>query len=330
MIVRKDLKEAYEMMNRRPAIIVKSCILTLVLCYVSAPQSAMAYKGATSKFFSPDHVEAYKQFEGEDFNLHIFYPNSKVPTEPAPAILMFHGGGFTKGSPGQFFYLNSYFASRGMVCISVRYRIRKGKVGAVMDGRTALRYVRKNAERFGIDEDRIAVGGGSAGGCLAAALSTSTLIHDPTDDMSIPGYPQALVLFNPVYMWKANDGTPEMRENFTPFKNIHKDMAPAIVLFGEKDKYVNPTKANEFKEKMEKVGVRSELEIYPGEKHSFFTKSQSAVIDTLTKVDIFLTSLGWLEGEPTVEQWHGSTKRGKKKRGKGKKGKKKNVEQSDP
>ena len=55
---------------------------------------------------------------------------------------------------------------------------------------------------------------------------------------------------------------------------------------------------------MQDVGVRSDLEIYPGAKHAFFTKKREYVINTLTDVDEFLTSLGFMSGTPTVEAWH--------------------------
>ncbi|OVE75747.1 hypothetical protein BVX97_03630 [bacterium E08(2017)] len=287
-------------------------IVSLFICLVSTPAELMAYKGAAGKNFPPDHTETYKKFGEQDFKLHFFYPNYQKPTKPTPAIAMFHGGGFSKGSPNAFYYLCHYLASRGMVGISVQYRLNNDKVGAVMDGRTALRYIYKNADKYGIDKNKIAAGGGSAGGCLAAALSTSTLIHDKTDDMSIPGYPKALVLFNPVYTWKAGKGSPEMRNNFTPSENIHADMAPTLVLVGDNDKFLSVQVAKTFQDNMKKVGVRSDLEIYPGATHAFFTKSQEYVVDTLTKVDIFLTALGFLSGEPTVEQWHDQNKPNKK------------------
>lgn len=282
----------------------RSVRFTILSLFVLLPCITHAYKGANAKFFPADEVIPYKTVDGVEMMLHVFYPNSKKPSKPTPAIAMFHGGGFSKGSPGQFFYFCDYVASRGMVGVSVQYRKQGDKIGCVMDGKTAMRYLYQHADKLGIDRNRIAAGGGSAGGCLAAALSTSKVINDPDDDTSIPAAPKALVLFNPVYHWTAGGKySAEFRNDFTPMKNIHADMAPALVISGDNDKHLPEQRLKEFQKKMQDVGARSDLEIYPGEKHAFFTKKRQVVIETLTDVDEFLTSLGFMTGKPTVEAW---------------------------
>ena len=158
---------------------------------------AFAWSGINPKNFKPDHTEVYKKVGNAELSFHVFYPNGKKPKD-APCIVMFHGGGFSKGAPTQFYYLCHYLASRGMVGVSVQYRLNKNNIESVKDGKSAMRYLHKNAAKYGIDSSRIAAGGGSAGGCLAAALSTSKLISEEGEDISIPCQPKALVLFNPV------------------------------------------------------------------------------------------------------------------------------------
>jgi len=252
----------------------------------------------------PDLIEVYKSVDGKDLDLHLFYPGSVKPSRPAPAIVMFHGGGFLKGDPSQFHYLCDYLASRGMVAISVRYRLNNDNIECLRDAKSAMRHVYKHAARFGIDPGKMAAGGGSAGGCLAAALSTSKMINEATDDLSISPEPKALVLFNPVYTSKGTWGAPRQeRDDFTPMDNIHSGMAPALVLFGDEDKFVDVPTMKKFQQKMVDVGVRSELKIYPGAKHAFFNRTKEHVIDTLVEIDRFLESLGFLKGEPTAGTW---------------------------
>lgn len=254
--------------------------------------------------FEPDRIETYKTVDSGDLTLNIFFPESTSPTKPTPTIVLFHGGGFSKGNPDAFYYLCDYLASRGMIAISASYRLNNDNIECLRDAKSAMRYVYQNADKLGIDIEKLAAGGGSAGGCLAAALSTSTLINDKSDDLSVPYQPKALVLFNPVYSSKGTFRAPrELRDDFTPIDNIHSGMPPTLVLFGEEDKFVDVPTMKKFQQKMIDEGVRSELVIYPGAKHSFFDNSPEYVLDTLTQTDRFLESLDFLEGEPTVEKW---------------------------
>ena len=67
----------------------------------------------------------------------------------------------------------------------------------VKDAKAAIAWVRENARRLGIDPDKIAAGGGSAGGHLAASVATLPGLDDAKDDKSVSCLPNALVLFNP-------------------------------------------------------------------------------------------------------------------------------------
>jgi acetyl esterase/lipase len=279
-------------------------ILGLLFLFVCCAIANGAWLGTRVAGGKPDIVEVYKLIDGKELDLHVFYPNSVKPARPTPAIVMFHGGGFSKGDPSHFHYLCDYLASRGMVAISVRYRLNNDNIQCLRDAKSAMRHVYKHAARFGIDLEKVAAGGGSAGGCLAAALSTSKLINEPTDDLSISPEPKALVLLNPIYASKGTLGAPRKeRDDFTPMDNIHSGMAPALVLFGDEDRFVDVPTMKKFQQKMVDAAVRSELKIYPGAKHAFFTKTKEHVVDTLVEIDRFLESLGFLKGEPTVDTW---------------------------
>ena len=89
------------------------------------------------------------------------------------------------------------------MAISAEYRIKNvhgtSPRECVKDGKSAVRYLRKNAAALGIDPDRIVAGRGSAGGHVAAATATLSNYEESGEDLSVSSRPNAPVLFNPVY-----------------------------------------------------------------------------------------------------------------------------------
>ena len=93
--------------------------------------------------------------------------------EPVPAIIHFHGGGFRTGSAEKGTAIR--WAEEGFVGISINYRLSQEATfpAAVHDCKTAIRWARANAAKYGIDAGKIGVFGGSAGGHLAALVGVS-------------------------------------------------------------------------------------------------------------------------------------------------------------
>jgi acetyl esterase/lipase len=192
-----------------------------------------------------------------------------------------------------------------MVGISVEYRLGGGKdkLNCLRDAKSAMRYIKKNAEQFGVNPEITISAGGSAGGSLAGALGTSKQINEDTDDLSISPMPKAMVLFNPVGIGGRFTTKKGWDNDLWPVHNIHSEMPPVLVLIGEKDKYNNPETVKKFQKKVQDAGVRCEIEIYEDQEHSFFNNNRKWVVTTLSRADAFIASLGILEGKPTVEEW---------------------------
>ena len=89
-----------------------------------------------------------------------------------PAVVLVHGGGFRRGRPASYLPVAIKLAERGYVAATVSYRLapRHQFPAAVEDVKAAVRFLRANADRFGIDPDRIGAMGGSAGGHLVLFL----------------------------------------------------------------------------------------------------------------------------------------------------------------
>ena len=86
--------------------------------------------------------------------------------------------------------------------------------------------------------------------------------------------------------------------------NLRKGAPPTIVFLGTKDKLIPVATGEEYQKRMKSVGSRSELHLYKDAPHGFFNKGKKGnhYPDTIAKMDKFLTSLGWLKGEPTVKK----------------------------
>lgn len=244
-----------------------------------------------------------------DLNLHIFYPPNHKPTDQTPAIVFFSGGGWIHFSPKHFYQQARYIASKGMVAICAEYRT-KNEHGttpkeSVKDGKSAMRWVRSHATELGVDPERIAAGGGSAGGHIAVATGTLDVYNEDGEDLSISCRPDALVLFNPVYD-NSPDGYGYDRvaaywEEFSPMNNINSNMPPALVMLGTEDAHIPVGTAEAFKHLMENVGVRSDLILYKGEKHGFYNKSKP--LETNQAMEDFLMSLGYIP-TPIVQRFN--------------------------
>ncbi|MBN2632732.1 MAG: alpha/beta hydrolase fold domain-containing protein [Bacteroidales bacterium] len=227
------------------------------------------------------------------------------------AIVFFFGGGWRKGSPTQFNEHAKYLASRGMFAFQADYRTMEQDsvtpFESVSDGKSAIRWVRMNARFLGIDPHRIASGGGSAGGHIAAACGTLRGLDEPGEDLKISSVPDAMVLFNPVY-----DNGPtgygyglfgDRYLEISPLHNIRRGIAPAIVFLGTIDKNIPVATAEDFKRRMEEAGSRSELFLYEGQGHGFFNYNRGYAMysNTLYETDRFLSSLGFIKGEPLIK-----------------------------
>ncbi|MBI1337298.1 MAG: alpha/beta hydrolase fold domain-containing protein [Phycisphaera sp.] len=257
-------------------------------------------------------VVTYKTVGDVELKLWFFEPKEHKAHDKTPAIVFFFGGGWKGGTPTQFEPHARYLASRGMVTIVADYRVESRNkttpIECVKDGCSAVRYLRSHADELGIDPDRIAAGGGSAGGHVAAATATVTAFNEETDDTTVSCVPDALVLFNPVFDngpgGYGHERVKDYWQKFSPIDNIREGLPPSITFLGTKDGLIPVATVERWKTEAEKVGSRAEVHFYEGGVHGFFNKSRSEAFykDTLDKTDRFLTSLGYLEGEPTVSE----------------------------
>ena len=250
----------------------------------------------------------YKTVGDRVLKIHIHYPAGWKASDSRPAIIFFFGGGWNGGKIEQFQPQAEYLAGRGMVAARADYRV-KSRDGVtpdkcVEDARSAVRWMRQNAGQLGIDPKKLIASGGSAGGHLAACMMIPKSVEADGDDLSISTIPQAMVLFNPVLsfeneqMLKRLNGDKQLARRISPTRYLDKNSPPALIMFGTNDRL--KIFGDEYWKKAEAIGVRADKYLAQGQGHGFFNRSPWNE-RTLLATDKFLTSLGFLKGEPTIE-----------------------------
>jgi acetyl esterase/lipase len=308
---------------RSPAPLVALGLLALVPCAVAVPVSAAEGKRpraagkepapTLTRLAVPHEDRRYKTTPQGDLSLHFSLPAEWRPTDSRPAIVLFFGGGWKGGSARQFAPQCDYFASRGMVAAAADYRIKSvhgtAPDACVEDAKSAVRWLRGHARELGIDPDRIAAGGGSAGGHLAACTALVDGFDAEAEDRAISSRPNALVLFNPglnIDELAANRDIgldAKLAAAITPNRFIKAGAPPAIIFFGTDDPML--VGAERYVAKARPLGVRVELWTASGQPHGFFNRSPW-IEATARQADLFLASLGYLDGPPTVDAPAGS------------------------
>ncbi|MCU0750775.1 MAG: alpha/beta hydrolase [Akkermansiaceae bacterium] len=254
--------------------------------------------------FEDARVETYRKIDSTDLKLWIF--GESEPGVKKPAIVFFFGGGWTSGTPAQFEKQARHFAKRGMIAITADYRVKSRHgvqvVECVKDAKAAIAWVRDNAARLGIDPDKIAASGGSAGGHLAAA--TGTISGFGSD-----ARPNAMILFNPActlapvagrqFPAKAGTGLSVARlgveaEVISPAHHIGPHTPPTLILHGKADRTVPYQAAVAFESMMKKADRPCKLVGYEGAEHGFFNGPEY-FDKTLNEADKFLVDLGWIK-----------------------------------
>lgn len=259
----------------------------------------------------PSRVIPFKVTPQDTLQLHVFDPPAEA-TSPKPAIIFFFGGGWVGGSPAQFYKQAAYFASRGMVAISAEYRV-KSRHGttpfeSVADAKSAIRWVRSQADELDVDPERIVAAGGSAGGHVAAATALFDRHDDLGDSLAVSSRPAALVLFNPVLDTSekgfGKDRIGERALELSPVHQVKPDRPPALIFHGTADSTVPFENAQRFCMAMTNAGNTCKLLSFEGMEHGFFNAGRHGnkpYVATVRAADEFLIGLEILSGSPAID-----------------------------
>lgn len=259
----------------------------------------------------PDEQRVFKTVGEAELKLHVFYPEGHTSADQRPAIVFFFGGGWSGGTPRQFYQQSRDLAALGFVAIAAEYRVAKTHgatpFDCVEDGKSAIRWVRTHAATLGIDPARIVAAGGSAGGHVAACTALIEGHEGADEDLSISSRPNALILYNPVLDtteigFGVNIVGEARKTEISPCHHVRPGLPPTLVIHGTADTTVPFENAERFTRLMQAAGNHCELIAAEGQGHGFFNGSffrpkngdvhyQESVLQSLE----FLGAIGMLD-----------------------------------
>jgi acetyl esterase/lipase len=293
-----------------------AALATLFAVGSPAFPQASAIQPASSEPAATEHAYGTRG----DVNLlaHVFAPEATpdglAPSRPRAAVVVFHGGGWTLGEASWAFPIARHFSQMGAVGIAVQYRLSDEKsvtpLDAMADAREVIRWLRANAENLGIDPQRIAAYGWSAGGHLAACAA---IFNDANDTNPPPevSAPNALVLNSPAvsvsqpggWFERLLLGRAEARAA-SPDEHVRAGLPPTLILQGDVDSVTPLAGAERFCRRMREAGNRCDLQVYEGFGHLFTPAGTpddgwpqpdpTTRAAALQRVDDFLRDLGFL------------------------------------
>lgn len=270
------------------------CSLTLVL--QAEPPAAKAQRtvipAETLAKLDSHMGVTFARYGDREMQLDLYRPKEAI--KPLPAIICIHGGGWFKGDRTAMTNLAQTLASRGFVAATISYRL-SGEAkfpAAIQDCKAAVRFLRASAAKFGIDSSAIGVTGLSAGGHLAALLTTSGGIKELEGDGGNAEQSSAVLAgvamgaqsdlesarirelsgkaddpFYRTFLGDAQTTIPQTYALASPRHHLDKQDPPLLFMAGELDDA--STHADETRGDLEKLGIATGLKLIPNAPHAF-------------------------------------------------------------
>jgi acetyl esterase/lipase len=284
-----ELRGAVEMMMKQPPMSFDD----LPAARVASNQMMAATKNLMPT--NPGIITEDKTIPGPqgapDITIRIYRPEKRSGL--LPALLWIHGGGYMLGTLDQEDIIATQFAQAGdCVTISVDYRLAPENTfpDPLEDCYAALKWLAGNTKELGVDRSRIAIGGGSAGGGLAAGLALlardraeikvifQLLVYPMINDCNVTpasaNLPDAILWTRAANLkgWGSYLGCEPGSAGISCYAAASRainleGLPPAFITVGDLDLFAQEN--IEYASRLIKAGVSTELHVYPGGCHAF-------------------------------------------------------------
>lgn len=222
----------------------------------------------------------------------------------AKVIVYIHGGGWSGGDKAEFpkQLIEELAGKRGYVVASINYRLVKNGnnhfLAQIEDVKKALAFISKNAKKYKYNGDEYALMGGSAGGHLAMLyaygydekkqVKAIVDLWGPTDltDKAVrqDGSNADNTVIN--FLGEKDPGALIAKQASPAYYLSKETGVPTILFHGQQDPLVHVSQAENLYKKLQELGIPSQLEIYPNEKHG---------VGPASAIDVFTKAISWLE-----------------------------------
>ncbi|HUV64344.1 MAG TPA: alpha/beta hydrolase fold domain-containing protein, partial [Sedimentisphaerales bacterium] len=273
-----------------------------VRAYPARRPAASLQTSRTAQKPSPDGTKVerdivYAQIGDRKLLLDLYVPGKGKA--PMPVVVWIHGGGWRNGSKGSGGPARP-LVERGYAVVDVDYRLSGEAIfpAQIQDCKAAVRWVRANAAKYGLDSDRIGAWGSSAGGHLVALLGTAGDAREfdteanrdyssrvqavcdwfgPTDLLQMdahaiegsklihdaPNSPESLLVGGPI----QQEPYRTLAGKVNPITYVTKDDPAFLIMHGDKDMLVSPHQSELLYDALKKAGVDATLQVVKGAGH---------------------------------------------------------------
>lgn len=245
--------------------------------------AACQFAGLIGAQEAPDHeVHIHSVPAGVELRALVMRPDRQGAVPRRPAVVIAHGGGWTIGEPEWGLGRARSFVELGMVAISLEYRLTSAETGvtpleAMADIRAGIRWVRSHSRELGIDPEKVAAYGWSAGAHL---LASAAIFDDADGEQPWSCSPNALILSSAAVALEGDGwlrrilGDRAQPRDISPAAHVRPGLPPTLLLQGRTDSVTPLAGTRRFHESMLAAGNSSRLIVFDRVGHLFTPSSE--------------------------------------------------------
>lgn len=274
-------EQGFRLSNKVCSLVLALLALALVACGSASTDTnnlAETVSVETESEPVPDLITPYKKIGDLELGAHLFYPEGHSVDDEAAVLVFMHGGALRRGSPAQGYEIARRITPLGIAVVSVQYRLLGTNAETLdqlmADSKSVIRWLRINADSLGIDAERIAMAGHSAGAFLTLTTGVVPGFDEPYEDTSVSSVPNALIPWS-AFPSRRDDPEDSMlaegmnMEDMVPASFVRSGLPAAMFIHGDQDPIASYEAARQYEAEYRQAGNQSSFETVEGADHFF-------------------------------------------------------------